>query len=116
MKDKNNEPIHIALLLIMQYNIFKILISDSLERETVIRIKKFHALFLKKVIVMNYQEIMKKYNCNKMTPEAAELFDIAQKYDFRKKRLKEWYLKPLYEIAYKIALFLAKIKSKNALK
>ena len=66
------------------------LIPDSLERETVIKIKKFHALFFKKKIAtMNYQEIIKNYDCNKMTPEAAELFDIAQKYHFRKKRIKQ---------------------------
>jgi len=48
-----------------------------------------------------------------LTPEVAELFDIAQKYKFRKKRIREWYLKPLYELAYLLSLFLARIRLKK---
>ena len=50
------------------------------------------------------------------TPEGAELFDIAHKFQFRKKKLKEWYLKPVYGLAFKLTMFLAEIKSKKALR
>jgi|GEM_PF-3328616 hypothetical protein len=64
----------------------------------------------------DFQQIIEKYDFGKFTAESAELFDIAQKYLFRKERIKEWYLKPLYQAAYALALFLAEIKSRYALK
>lgn len=64
----------------------------------------------------DFQKIIEKYDFGKFTAESAELFDIAQKYLFRKERIKEWYLKPLYQAAYALALFLAEIKSRYALK
>ena len=54
----------------------------------------------------DFQQIIEKYDFGKFTAESAELFDIAQKYLFRKERIKEWYLKPLYQAAYALALFL----------
>ncbi len=64
----------------------------------------------------DFQKIIEKYDFNKLNPECTELFDIAQKYLFRKERITKWYLKLLYQAAYKLALFLAMIKSKPALK
>lgn len=65
---------------------------------------------------MEYTKIAKRYDFNKLTPEGAELFDIAHKFQFRKKKLKEWYLKPVYGLAFKLTMFLAEIKSKKALR
>lgn len=64
----------------------------------------------------DFQKIIEKYDFNKLSIECAELFDIAQKYLFRKERIDKWHLKLLYQATYKLALFLAKIKSKPALK
>lgn len=63
-----------------------------------------------------YQNIVKKYDIEKLGSKEFELFEIINKLDFYEKRTKKWYLRPFYRLTRLVAAFIVDIEAKNALK
>lgn len=59
--------------------------------------------------------ILKKYDFNKLNAKNAELFEIVNKYELYRKTPSKWYLKPVYDVVYFLAKYLAEKESAHAL-
>lgn len=53
-------------------------------------------------------KILKEINLEKLSTKQVELIEIVYKCGFYKKKCIYWYLKPLYQLAYFLILFIAK--------